>query len=143
VGIPPITVEQYLGFEGPEGYRDELINGRIVVSPRPKPLHCDVMMNIFRLLRALLVGQPYGAHLSSNIQLGPHNMPSPDVFIVPNDVWRRACDMDEYLAYTPLLVAEVVSCANTKENVEEKTALYLSQGVPMVWIVYPSEKNSR
>ncbi len=39
---PPITVEQYLGFRGYPGLRDELINGEIVLSPQPKPHHQEV-----------------------------------------------------------------------------------------------------
>ena len=42
VKAPPITVQQYLGFRSPPGYRDELINGEIVVSPERKPLHHDL-----------------------------------------------------------------------------------------------------
>jgi hypothetical protein len=31
--VPPITADQYEGFEGFPGLRDQLINGRIVLSP--------------------------------------------------------------------------------------------------------------
>jgi hypothetical protein len=48
--VPPITIEQYLTFESPEGFRDELINGRIIMSPEPKVLHVDVADNLYRLL---------------------------------------------------------------------------------------------
>jgi hypothetical protein len=48
--VPPITIEQYLTFESPEGFRDELINGRIVMSPEPKMLHFDVADNLYKLL---------------------------------------------------------------------------------------------
>jgi len=33
--IPPITIEQYSTFESSGGFRDELINGRIVMSTEP------------------------------------------------------------------------------------------------------------
>ena len=50
--VPPITIEQYLTFESPAGFRDELINGKIIVSPAAKPLHSDVADNLYELLKA-------------------------------------------------------------------------------------------
>ncbi len=52
LSAPPITIEQYLTFESPEGYRDELINGKIIVSPEAKPLHFDIAENLYELLKA-------------------------------------------------------------------------------------------
>ena len=51
VVTPPITAEQFLHFEAPEGYRAELIRGEIVLSPDPKPLHHDVGQNIVEMLK--------------------------------------------------------------------------------------------
>jgi Uma2 family endonuclease len=50
----PITVEQYEDFEGFPGLRDELINGKIVLPPQPKPLHQQVSENIHGLLNKIL-----------------------------------------------------------------------------------------
>jgi Uma2 family endonuclease len=49
--LRPITFEQYEEFEAPDGFRDELINGRIVVSPEAKPLHHEIAANVFGLLK--------------------------------------------------------------------------------------------
>lgn len=43
---PAITVEQYEGFEGYPGLRDELIYGEIVLSPQRKPVHQQVAGNL-------------------------------------------------------------------------------------------------
>ena len=51
---PPITVEQYCGFEPPPGFRAELLDGEIIVSPEPKPIHQQVVVNIFLELYSLL-----------------------------------------------------------------------------------------
>jgi len=138
---PPITIEQYESFEGYPGLRDELIHGEIVMSPQPKPFHQQVSDNVRALLDEAIRHQPYVARQNTNIKFGQaHSMPAPDVFIVGRDAWKRACQLDEYLSQAPLLVVEVVSPANRRARVEEKARLYLSQGVAMVWIVYPKRK---
>ena len=59
IHVPPITFEQYEQFESPNGYRDELINGRIVVSPEAKPLHSQVAANVHELLKRVCDKRKY------------------------------------------------------------------------------------
>jgi Uma2 family endonuclease len=140
---PPITVEQYERFEGYPGLKDELINGEICLSPQPKPLHQQIVRNINRLLDAALQGQIYTAQQNSNIRFrGANSMPSPDVFVITQQDWQRACEADDYLSVPPILVIEILSPANCKRRVEAKVALYLSQGVTEVWLVYPKSRKT-
>ena len=69
-----------------------------------------------------------------------NSMPAPDVFVVTREEWVTACQIEEYLAKPPLLVAEVISPANRKRRVEEKVGLYLDQGVQQVWVVTPKKQ---
>jgi Uma2 family endonuclease len=138
---PPITVEQFEAFEGYPGLKDELINGEIVLSPQPKPLHQQVAKNICRLLDEALRGQDYTAQQNSNIQFREANsMPAPDVFVITKKAWKLACERDEYLSAPPVLVVEVISPANRKKRVEAKTEVYLSGGVSEVWLVHPKTR---
>jgi Uma2 family endonuclease len=138
---PPITVEQYLAFEGYPGLKDELINGRIVLSPQPKPLHQQVVENVHDLLKRAYHNTPYTAKLSSNIRFDLANsMPAPDVFVITKAAWAAAIENSTYLSEPPLLVVEVISPANTRRNVVEKTELYLSNGTRFVWTIYPKKK---
>jgi Uma2 family endonuclease len=133
-------VDQYEGFEGFPGLRDELINGEIVLSPQPKPLHQQVSENIHRLLSQLLDDQ-FVAKQNSNIKLRRANsMPAPDVFVVRRADWKRACESDQYLEGSPVLVVEVISPANRKLRVGEKIEIYLSNGVSAVWVCYPKKR---
>ncbi len=75
---PPITVEQYKAFEGYPGLKDELINGEIVLSPQPKPLHQEVLSNVLFLLREAIESQDFTAQTNSNVDFGPQfSMPAP------------------------------------------------------------------
>jgi Uma2 family endonuclease len=50
----PITVEAWAAFEVPEGYRAEIIQGELVVTPAPSFDHALVATALFRLFDALL-----------------------------------------------------------------------------------------
>ncbi len=109
-------VEQYLSFTAPAGFRDELINGEIILSPDPKALHQEVAHRICRLLERKLKRSGLLARQRTNMQMPQDDsMPSPDV-------------------------VEVISRPNTKKNVSRKTVLYLKNGASAVWIVYPQKK---
>jgi Uma2 family endonuclease len=137
---PPITVEQYEAFEGYPGLRDELINGEIILSPQPKPLHQQISENIHRLLNEVLSDQ-FVAKQNSSIKLREANsMPAPDVFVVRRADWKRACESDRYLEMPPILAVEVISPANRKSRVAQKIDLYLSTGVSAVWVCYPKKR---
>jgi Uma2 family endonuclease len=116
--VPPITVEQFLNFQAPPGYRAELLHGEIILSPDPKPLHHDVVMNIYRMVYDRCLGSSYHVGSRCNVDFRPeHYMPSPDIFVFPLDVWNRARAGSYYPAKAPILAAEVVSPSNTKQNV--------------------------
>jgi Uma2 family endonuclease len=137
---PPITVQQYMGFESPPGFRDEPINGRIIVSPEPKPLHHDVALNVFKLLEAA-VGQRYKTGMRINMTMEELNSaPSPDVWVVDREKWRAARAANTYPENAPILAVEVVSPSNRKRHIREKVDLYLTTGGAAVWVVYPKRR---
>ncbi len=140
VKSPPITVQQYLGFRSPPGYRDELINGEIVVSPEPKPLHHDVAENIFELLKAT-VGPAFKAGMRINMTMEALNSaPSPDIWVVDREKWRAARAANTYPENAPILAVEVISPSNRKFRVQQKVDLYLATGGAEVWVVYPKRQ---
>lgn len=137
---PPITVKQYLGFEGYPGLRDELINGKIVLSPQPKPQHQQVVKNLFLVLDKALQSSDLTVQMNSNIRFDDsHSMPAPDLFVVRHEVWRRVIEEDRYLSEPPLLVAEVISPANRSKKVQDKIEIYLAHGVQHVLVIYPKK----
>ena len=143
VKAPPITVQQYLGFQSPPGFRDELINGEIVVSPERKPLHHDVAENVFGLLNAA-VGRAFKVGMRINMSMETLNSaPSPDVWIVDREKWRAARAANTYPENAPILAVEVVSPSNRKRRVQEKIDLYLAAGGAGVWVVYPKRGEVR
>ncbi len=135
---PPITVEQYEEFEGFPGLRDQLIYGRIVMSPQPKPLHQQVVKNLLTLLTQALKAQDYTAQTNTNLRFSSANsMPAPDVLVVTKEQWKKACETDQFLSAPPILVVEVVSPANRK--LSKKIDLYREREVVETWIIDPKK----
>lgn len=137
---PPITFEQYEGFEAPEGYRDELIHGRIVVSPEPKALHYDVADNLYRLLTRA-AGKQYRVAQRMNLRFpNVSSMPSPDVFAIERKEWTRARAEDVYPEGSAVVLAvEVISPSNRPGPLTAKVDIYLRHGLE-VWVVDPKKQ---
>jgi Uma2 family endonuclease len=141
VEAPPITVEQFLGFEPPPGYRAELLDGKIIVSPEPKPIHQQIVFNICKTLDRL-IGDEFAVNMRTNFNLSEiHYMPSPDVFVLPLQEWEQAIEDNRYPLGAPILAIEVISPANTEERVLQKTQIYLGHGAVQVWNVYPQQRS--
>jgi len=139
--VPPITFEQYEHFESPNGYRDELINGRIVVSPEAKPLHSQVAENIHELLKSASDKRKYKVGQRMNLRFPDvHSMPSPDVFVIELAEWRRACVESRYPDGSRVLLAvEVISPSNYPRPLSEKINIYVQHGLE-TWVVDPRKE---
>jgi Uma2 family endonuclease len=137
---PPFTIHQYLAFESPEGYRDELLYGRIILSPDPKPLHLDIAENTYRLLRSAL-GRKYKVGQRINLKFPDENsMPSPDVFVMEQKAWNTSAAANQYPGGKHVkLVVEILSPGNRAKQIQQKATLYATHGIE-VWIVDPKLK---
>ena len=122
IHVPPITFEQYEQFESPDGYRGELINGRIFVYPEAKPLHSQVAENIRELLKQANDKRKYKVGRRMNLRFPDvHSMPSPDVFVTELAEWRRAGAERQYPdGGSVLLAVEVISPSNYPRPLSEK-----------------------
>jgi Uma2 family endonuclease len=138
---PPINVDQYLGFEAPSGFRDELIEGEIVLSPDPKPLHAAVANRLSDLLKIRLAGMPFVVQQRVNFRMEDcDSMPSPDLFVLEKSRWHEAVETDTYPSGSPVLAVEIVSPANRRKEIQRKTSLYLRHGSVEVWVVFPRKQ---
>jgi Uma2 family endonuclease len=141
--VPPVTIEQYLTFESPEGFRDELINGRIIMSPEPKALHFDVADNLYKLITKA-AGRKYRIAQRVNLRFPDVNsMPSPDVFIIDLAEWKRARLAEVYPDGSKVFLAiEVLSPSNRKPALLSKINIYTAHGLE-AWLVDPKQQEVR
>jgi Uma2 family endonuclease len=126
----PFTVAE-LDRMPDDGRRYELLDGVLIVSPRPTTTHQFVAM---RLLRALADACPDGLCVVPEpaVELGPQTEFDPDLVVVRMDQIGGA-----KFTEPPLLIVEIRSPSTALVDLNRKKAAYERSGVPSYWIVNP------
>ncbi|MDQ2711117.1 MAG: Uma2 family endonuclease [Acidobacteriota bacterium] len=138
--VQPITVEQFLRFQSPRGFRCELIDGEIILSPDPKAPHYDIAERVYDFLRQTCREPRYKTLQRLNLLLqSTDQMPSPDVMVIDFAAWIEA-QASGYPKTAPFLVVEVISPSNRKRRIEAKVQAYLANGTSSIWVIYPKKR---
>ena len=126
----PFTVAS-LGRMPDDGRRYELLDGVLIVSPRPTTIHQFVAM---RLLRALADACPEDLCVVPEpaVELGPQTEFDPGLVVVRMDQIGAA-----KFTGPPRLVVEIRSPSTALIDLNRKKAAYERFGVPSYWIVNP------
>jgi Uma2 family endonuclease len=126
----PFTVAE-LDRMPDDGRRYELLDGVLIVSPRPTTVHQFVAMRLLRMLAdacpedLCVVPEPA-------VELGPQTEFDPDLVAVRMDQIGGA-----KFTEPPLLVVEIRSPSTALIDLNRKKAAYGRFGVPAYWIVNP------
>ncbi|NOT01292.1 MAG: Uma2 family endonuclease [Phycisphaerales bacterium] len=136
-----MTADEYFCIPD-DGYRYELIDGVVVVSPSPTPQHQRVVMEIALQLGTYLRDHPVGAVLAeTDAHLGAGRRG--DLVYRPEIVFIRAERLPEIkhrITGAPDLVVEVVSPDSRRYDTETKRTDYERFGVGEYWIVDPERQ---
>lgn len=132
-------------LDAPEHMVAELIDGELVLSPRPKPPHASVAS----MLGSELI--PAFSRGGSGKPGGWIILAEPEVHfgkrvLVPDLAgWRMSrlphIPMDEQIALAPDWVCEVASKSTEKLDRKRKLPIYASAGVGHAWIVHPRNRS--
>lgn len=126
----PFTVAE-LDRMPDDGHRYELLDGALIVSPRPTTIHQFVAGRLYGVLDRVcpedlcVVPEPA-------VQLDAHTEFDPDLVVVPLDEVG-----DAKFITPPLLVVEVRSPGTALFDLNGKKAAYARFGVPSYWVVDP------
>ncbi|MBV9158227.1 MAG: Uma2 family endonuclease [Acidobacteriaceae bacterium] len=138
-----VSIEEYLDFHAPDGAKDELIEGEIVISPSGSPKHALLIKRLVRLLDDLLADSDFEVNSDLSIIVdaaNPASMPRPDVFVMGRDRFMEAARRDVFPAGAPELAIEVVSPGNLRKDLVRKIRIFLRHGSFAVWVVYPKKR---
>jgi Uma2 family endonuclease len=135
-----ITVEQYRELPQRDDVIQELHWGQVVTLTRPKMKHIKLQYRLVELLRPKAGGKGVVASEVPFRALPQYELRGADVAFVSQARWIATEDEDN-LHGSPELVIEVLSPTNTKAEMREKAALYLSTGAQEFWVVNPRRKN--
>lgn len=126
----PITVTD-LDRLPQDGHRWELLDGVLVVSPRPSTVHQAVAIRLSALLHAQC---PPDLHTIPEpaVQLSDVTEFDPDIVVVPLEEIGGA-----KFHHPPLLVVEIRSPSTAIVDLNRKKSAYERFRVPSYWIVIP------
>ncbi len=144
VAVNVLTYEAYLAM--PEiKQRYDILNGELIMSPSPLPIHQWIAANLFRLLDAYVRDRQLGivlfAPLDVVIRQTPLQTRQPDLLFLSAKrsgiVGAEQLQGLSRLMSPPDLAIEILSPANTRRELDEKLQDYQSIGVRECWIVSP------
>ena len=120
--------------------RLELIEGEIVVTPSPMPMHRLVVHRLAVLLDRAIVEPGLGLVLESplDVFLAPQNVLQPDLIVLLND--RIRLFGPDMVDNAPSLAVEIISPSSTSYDRITKRNVYARYGVPEYWLVDPEKQ---
>jgi Uma2 family endonuclease len=119
-----------------DGFRYEVLNGELYMTPPPAIQHQFASANLFSALRDFVQRHSLGYVLYApcGVYLPTHPVPvQPDILFIHAE--RRGIIGAEYIEGAPDLVVEVLSPSNWLYDRREKFQAYQKAGVPEYWIV--------
>jgi Uma2 family endonuclease len=118
-----------------DGYRYEVLNGELHMSPPPSFEHQNASLNLASLLHAFVKKHGLGRVVTAPVGV---RLPGQEVPVQPDIVFvrkRRQRIIKEYVEGAPDLIVEILSPSNWIYDREEKFQAYQKTGVPEYWIV--------
>ncbi len=133
-----LEVDEFFQADLPEGFRYELVDGVVEVTPIPGMLHDDSMYVLLKALFAYLGDHPEAfRHLSQRSAIripGSASVREPDLALYRQ--WEPAEKGWEYWKEViPFWVAETISKGQEKRDYQDKRHDYWLAGIDEYWIV--------
>lgn len=137
-----MTADEYLALED-DGFRYELIDGVVCMSPSPTSLHQVVQSRIMGQLNDYVESTRCGeamadmdVHLRARSGSGD-SVYRPDVVFVEAQKYERNRDR---IVEPPELVVEIISSSTRRKDHETKREDYERAGISEYWIIDPLRK---
>ena len=133
-----LTIEEYAALDEPEGFRYELSEGELIVTPSPNYVHNEIRDRLNARLRAYLETRKLGSVTSeTDMKLAGNVVRRPDVaFIRAGRL--QGVDLEQVpLPFGPDLAVEIVSKNDRADDLLLKVSQYLHAGAQAVWLLYP------
>lgn len=140
-----MTLEEFTKLPD-DGIWRELVKGRIVEMPQPKPRHGYVCAEFGARLREYAKAHELGRVVGESgviTERGPDSMRGPDISFYSYERIPRGEMPDGYLDVLPELVVEVLSTFDRWPRVLEKIVEYLDAGVKVVCVIDPDTQTAQ
>ncbi len=130
------TVEDYI-LLGEVKTPCQLINGELIMSPAPSPLHQKVLRELFIVFHdRVLSGEILFAPI--DLYIDKQNVFQPDLVYLSEE--NKKFLTERGIEGPPDLIVEIISPSNSYTDRNQKKNMYLKFGVKEYWIVDPANK---
>ena len=131
------TLEEFELIEKEENLTYELIDGVVMMSPRPALKHQLVAANLHDAISPIV--KKLGCYALSEIELALDNdYIVPDMSVICDDI-SSLLEAARYKK-APLIVIEIISPSSVSRDYVTKRYKYAQLGIREYWIVSPEEK---
>ncbi len=132
-----LDYSDYAGIP-PDRNRYEIVDGDLLVTPAPSPLHQRVSKRLQRQLEAYFEARGEAEVFNAPIDLilGFHDVVQPDLVVVRDPAQISARGIEG----PPLLVVEIISPSTRDQDRAIKARRYAAFGVPHYWMVDPERQ---
>ena len=135
-GLPrKLDYDDYAGIP-PDRNRYEILDGELLVTPAPSPLHQWVSGELYVVLARYFHDRSLGRvfYAPIDVILTRHDVLQPDLIVVADaaGISKRGIEVP------PLLAVEILSPRTAKRDRGTKARRYAELGVPHYWIVDPA-----
>lgn len=138
MGMPQLahrwTREEVLALPD-DGNRYELIDGELLVSPSPRPIHQRAVLRLYDRLKPYADRHGLGEVMlaPADLDFGRKYIVQPDLFVVSGLDARQILDWGNY--GVPIFIAEVLSPSTGQADRKVKRPAFQRAGVGEYWIV--------
>lgn len=130
------TVEDYL-LLGELTTPCQLINGELIMSPAPAPLHQRIVRKLYDAIKECnLNGEIFFAPI--DLYIDSKNVFQPDLIYLSNHLSHLVTNRG--IEGAPDMVAEIISPSNSYTDRNQKKKKYLDFGVGEYWIIDPANE---
>ena len=139
---PLLTVAEYAALpEDTDGRRYELVEGNLVMSPRPTTAHQTCLKRLVRRIDDQLPDDRDSA-IDVDVDLGlsaptrPGFVRAPDIVVADRDAVERSEDTRTLLSAREIVLAiEIISPGSRRLDTVVKRDEYADAGIPHYWVV--------
>lgn len=138
----PLTYED-LEQISDELHRYEILQGVLIVSANPAPVHARISTRLSRRLEEHIEERHLGTFFGTpvDVRIMRHDIVGPDCCFVSRD--REAIITNRLIEGAPDLVIEIQSPSTKRDDRTRKMALYAGGGVREHWLVDPQTRSVR
>ena len=143
IAVRTYSLEEYERLPDEDGWRDELVRGRIAREPQPGAEHGWLSARLFRAIDRWAEDSGVGIALMETgflLSVEPPTVRGPDVAFLAIDRVPEEGIPKGFWPLAPDLAVEVVSPSNTASGIQEKVLEYLAAGSRAVWVVDPKTR---